>query len=287
MGLRLGILVFFMILVRSVNAGVYAPSSCSSPNGYFCDTKWDVAVDGLYLRNDGSHKVNERERVRALTFRPQFGWGYRIEASYHFRKMNDVSVNWEHFNKISTGSNVGGNFTDHANIRYQSKFDMVNLEFAQRFEFQETLELRVFSGVHTLNITEAWAQFVKGRDKGFNHTDRNIESGVGPLIGADASYKLMHGVSIFARGGMAILSLKDKAFGSDRVKSHNVKRRETSFYMDADVDMALGVQYTHSFKQGDLSVRCTWENFIDIGAAKGENLAWNGVSVGAKWLGDI
>jgi len=85
----------------AASAAMYAPApapACAAGNVTVpCErSAWDLGVDALYLRSEDNNGVGA---VNANSFRAKYGWGFRLEGSYHFGTGNDATVNWAHYNK--------------------------------------------------------------------------------------------------------------------------------------------------------------------------------------------
>jgi len=249
----------------AASAAMYAPApapACAAGNVTVpCERNaWDLGVDALYLRSED----NQGSGANANPYHAKYGWGFRLEGSYHFGTGNDATVNWAHFNKKSDNVARG--------LYLRSKFDVVNVEFGQAVDFGENVDVRFQGGVQWLTV----------HDQSYTAAGvlQNVDgkySAFGPRVGATAKYDFGNGFAAYVGGNSALVTGKmEMRTGSN-----------TSAYGTAlSSDMGLGVAYTHSMAQGDLTARLGW-NVMRVDHTRiGASQAWSGMNLGLKWVGN-
>lgn len=247
----------------AASAAMYAPApapACAAGNVTVpCErSAWDLGVDALYLRSED----NQASGVAAAPTRAKYGWGFRLEGSYHFGTGNDATVNWSHFNKKS---DVNNTFT-------RSKFDVVNFEMGQAVDFGEMVDMRFQAGVQWLKV-EDQSYTAAGA---LQATDMKF-SGFGPRMGAMAKYDFGNGFGVYASGNAALLVGKKEMRTGANTNGHGTALSN---------DMGLGVAYTHAMAQGDLTARLGWNvSRVDF-TTGGNSQAWSGMNLGLKWVGN-
>lgn len=248
----------------AASAAMYAPApapACSAGNVTVpCErSAWDLGVDGLYLRND------DNQFTGVNNYRDKYGWGFRVEGSYHFGTGNDATINWAHFNK-TTNSTVAAVVRQH-----KSRFDMVNFEVAQTVNFGEMVDVRFHGGVAYDNI----------RDNGtvVAGSTNNKLTTFGPRVGATMMYDFGNGFGMFGGSALSLMSAKMTVSGTAAAAS-------TTYTTAFGSEMNLGVSYTHAMAQGDLTGRLGWTS-VRVAANSGVTAhSWNGVFFGLKWVGN-
>jgi hypothetical protein len=276
------------------NAGMYK-ACVDTPNQVPCEASaWDIGGEALYYRNDSNSVIGDVVNNRGgnnnnqiIDFRPDFGWGYRIEGSYHFGTGNDLTVNWAHYDKTSTGTDTFGRiFAVGVDFSLQSKFDIVNVEFGQHLQFGEKVNLRAHAGLQFSNIQEKWReQLVVGGV--FSDADRVDLNGWGPRVGMDGSYEIMNGFAFFARGAAAILEMTHTINAGANGRFWSFTAEEKMHNVIPEGELSFGGKYTRAMAQGEVTAKVAWEERVYLNAAFGSDaMSWNGLSFGLKWVGN-
>jgi hypothetical protein len=244
----------------AASAAMYAPApapACAAGNVTVpCErSAWDLGVDLLYMRNDG----NQFDEVP--NFRAPYGWGFRLEGSYHFGRGNDANLNWTHYNK-------GG---ESVNRMTRSKLDIVNFEMGQSVDFGENFDVRFQGGMQYVDVTD---NGVGGAIAGNNARLK----GFGPRGGAMVKYDFGNGFGVYGDTNIAILASKGEIVGV------NGSFHGTSMSTDGSV----GFAYTYAMAQGDLTARLGYGvKQITYSSAAVPDAGWQGFNFGLKWVGNV
>jgi len=196
---------------------------------------WGFGIQALYLQPSYSigsflqHSNNAETVYTYINPKYNWGWGFKLDGSYHFSSMNDLNLSWTHYHSTnsqvlsngSLGSNFFDVFTDstiYANIvaSVKPEWDAVNLEFGQPMHFGEWNNLRIHGGVQYANIRTTSANTVVSKDMANNPvidswyditgTSNNMQYwGVGPRLGMDLHYGIGNGWNLYANGATALL----------------------------------------------------------------------------------
>jgi len=293
-------------------------------------TAWDFGVQALYLQptlsasNGYDFYSTDFDGVRRYhDFDPDWGWGFKLEGSYHFHTGNDLNVNWYHMNKktenhygdffLSGFSPLVGNILS---TRFEPKWDAVNVELGQHVDFSEWKVIRFHGGVqyariehdYSANLTTPFALtnlvgVVPGSPFRIFSAETKF-NGFGPRVGADMSYNLGNGFAVYANGATALLIGQGKFrsnFGLVPILTpFGIPGHGSKTTMVPEMEAKLGAKYTYAMAQGDLSLDAgyMWVNYwnanhILVGHSDGtftareSNFALSGPYVGLKWVGNV
>ncbi len=269
---------------------ICAPGNVTVP---CASTAWDFGVQALYLQPTysglgyiGSNSVtNATTGAVAESYiksSQNWGWGFKLEGSYHFNTGNDLNLNWYYldnthdknytFGTGTTSTVIGGltpriTGTTTASGSAQVQWDAVNLEFGQHAHFGEFKNIRFHGGVQyayiknklsatftNVNLTAVTTASVSN-DLSF--------SGFGPRIGADYWYNWGNGFAMYAKGATTLLvgSQKFTDTYSAAQLPFTVGTASTTGSTTAIVPQLegkLGATYTYAMAQGDLSLDLGW-----------------------------
>lgn len=277
-------------------------------------TAWDFGVQALYLQPvhsgdfgyGGYQLSNGYSRFNELDH--DWGWGFKLEGSYHFSTGNDLDINWYHFSKNDSHTfNVyDPNFTPAvsyiARLRTEPKWDAVNVEFGQHVDFGEFKDIRFHAGVQYARL-ENDARAYTSYSSGYIH--HNLEyNGFGPRIGADMQYNFGNGFAIYGNGATALLigDSKFNTYAANTGLFSNGTTLATSgsrTTMVPELEAKLGAKYTYAMAQGDLTLDAgyMWVNYFNANhaaypvlanaAVRESNFALHGPYVGLKWVGNV
>ncbi|MCE3045290.1 MULTISPECIES: Lpg1974 family pore-forming outer membrane protein [Legionella] len=267
-------------------AGMYSepPAPTCTPGDVTvpCEAKqWDLGIQALYLQPIYSASRGYRLGGTLLSnlsstyyndVDPDWGWGYRLEGSYHFRTGNDITATWMHYDADSklgpyfgpfyvatTQSFIPGTYRQYVDNR----FDQVNVVMGQHVDFGLLKNARFYGGLQYADIQVDATNYynlpltVQAATFGirtFNNTDFN---GVGPVIGIDYSYDLSPSFSITANTAGSIL------YGTSRINRadvYNVGLVALNDYgskhsIVPSFEAKLGANYAYPVAQGVLNIQ--------------------------------
>ncbi len=275
-------------------------------------TAWDFGIQALYLKTNydsGLGYVAHQVTANSTSYvenEPDWSWGFKLEGSYHFSTGNDLNLNWYHLGGKTTSRTLAANTTVDilgqtviaGTIGVKPRWDAVNLEFGQHVDFGEFENIRFHGGVQYARLkTEFGAAALTGVTPntvawvaGSNHTF----NGFGPRIGADMSYDLGNGLSVYANGATAILvgtSKASYAVGSTPGVSATFSASRNA--MVPEVEAKLGLGYSFAMAQGDLSLDLgyMWVNYFNaqhtVSLTDDSDFALHGPYFGVKWVGTV
>lgn len=268
---------------------ICAPGNVTVP---CASTAWDFGVQALYLQPTysglgyiGSNSVTNATTgavTESYIKAPQnWGWGFKLEGSYHFNTGNDLNLNWyyldnTHEQNHAFGANTSiGPFnvttgTTTATASNQVQWDAVNLEFGQHAHFGEFKNIRFHGGVQyayiknkqSINSTNVSAAVTPITSTATASDDVSY-SGFGPRIGADYWYNWGNGFAMYAKGATTLLvgSQKFTDTYSAAALPFAIAKASTTGSTTAIVPQLegkLGATYTYAMAQGDLSLDLGW-----------------------------
>lgn len=275
-------------------------------------TAWDFGVQALYLQPSysgigyqGATTVNGVQNYDDSHYK--WGWGFKLEGSYHFSTGNDLNLNWYHLSK-SVNRTVSGTYSTLLNLPFtlsgaasvKPQWDAVNLEFGQHADFGEWKNIRFHGGVQYADIrTNHAIAGVVNNTVTIADTGRMKYSGFGPRVGLDYSYDFGNGLAMYANGASALLV---------GTQSFNRTFSPTYFGLSAvsgsitaivpELEAKLGLTYTYAMAQGDLTLDAgwMWVNYFNAqhtasalvsGNVDKTDFAVQGPFVGLKWVGNV
>jgi hypothetical protein len=253
-------------------------------------TAWDFGVQALYLQptlsagNGYDFYTTDVDGFRRYhDYDPDWGWGFKLEGSYHFHTGNDLNVNWYHMNKktetrfsdfVLLGSDSLFGLGTTLSTRFEPKWDAVNVELGQHVDFSEWKVIRFHGGVQYARIEHEYnvnfhSPFLNGTTPGFPGiigTDFRLASaetkfnGFGPRVGADMSYMLGNGFAVYANGATALLIGEGKFTSSIGLLPAlltpvvGVPGHGSKTSMVPEMEAKLGAKYTYAMAQGELTL---------------------------------
>lgn len=290
-------------------------------------TAWDFGVYALYLQptynaNMGYAGANSfvTTGVDSVEFdnefneaNPRYGWGFKLEGSYHFNTGNDLNLNWYHYNKTTDKDFVVNPFVDPLllDTSFESKWDAVNLELGQHIDVSENKKVRLFAGVQYARIqneADAAAFINVGADEPLVVAAGNTMkfNGAGPRVGIDMMYDFGNGFAIYGTGATALLvgtsSFDNGAvaiFPTDPETTVAVFNHGSKNAVVPEVEAKLGAKYTYAMAQGDISLDGGWMvanyfnaqhtgvSVLGLPVTVESDFAINGPYLGLKWVGNV
>ena len=271
-------------------AGTMGPV-CSAVNvSVPCETcAWDFGGRALYLQSaitqpSSQASLYNNGQTASLGIDPQWGWGFQLEASYHYGTGNDMNLNWYHYshNTNSTLGNLASlnPFITSGTATFSTKpqWDQVNLEFAQHVDFGENKFVRLHGGINysrvgsngSLSANQYTSATAGNTATPFTTTfnTTTVYNGFGPRIGTDLNYEWGNGIGVYATGAVSVLAGTSKAsIGYVSNDTVNITGQTTATNSGVavshsnvlpELDAKLGAMYTYAMAQGDLSLDVGW-----------------------------
>ncbi|MCA0402436.1 MAG: hypothetical protein LCH30_01430 [Proteobacteria bacterium] len=269
-------------------------------------TAWDFGAQALYLEptlSSGAqydYYATTADGFGTYRTRQNWDWGFKIEGSYHFHTGNDLNVNWYHLDNNSDHSRY-----DLYRFDYAPKWDAVNIELGQHVDFSEWKTIRFHGGAQYARIeNNRELRYIDGT-RLTRHENRF--NGFGPRFGADMSYNLGNGFSVYGNGATAILvgTSKLNHLGYDLSALGYGRDRASRTVLVPELEGKLGGKYTYAMAQGNLILDAgyMWVNYFNAehrinnygttatGVANysvSENsVGFNGPYFGLKWVGNV
>lgn len=327
---KMTLAVIGLAVSGAASAGMYstppAPSCTPGDVTVPCEQNlWDLGVQALYLKpiSDRNYRFIPSGPVATVgsvrEVEADWGWGYRLEGSYHYSTGSDITANWLHYDVESNLPGYRGSFisifsnpplvVSDYRLFLENKFDQVNLVMGQHVDMGLLKDARFYGGFQYANIrvngtnyynpTRAVAVATNGvRD--LNRTDYN---GVGPTIGIDYAYALTQGLSVTANTSTSIL------YGTGRINQGTTYGSGlvlTNFYASKKLvvpsfEAKLGANYAYPLWEGVLNLQGGYQvvNYFDAlqniqvsvtnvasGVVTSRDFGLYGPYFGLKWIGN-
>lgn len=279
---KLTLAVIGLAVSGAASAGMYstppAPSCTPGDVTVPCELdQWNLGVRALYLKPLYSNEAGYRNVFRSSTLSvprdidSDWGWGYRLEGSYHFSTGSDITMDWthydtedNHFGYVGTVVLPGiGASNQLYRLFIENKFDQVNLVMGQHVDMGLLKDARFYGGMQYANIRVNATNYYVGlptaiatatsgvRDP--SYTDFN---GVGPTFGIDYAYEVTPGLSITANTATSILYgttrlNRSTVFGNGLVLRNNYASRKA---IVPSFEAKLGANYAYPMALGVLNL---------------------------------
>lgn len=294
---------------------------------------WNIGGYALYLEPaytspDFTHVPFVFDGVgtyRSVNSNPSWGWGFKIEGSYHFNTGNDFNLNWYHWNRSTHNTYEGVVFGDSdvtlplvsADRYVGPRWDAANFEFGQHVDFSEWDSIRLHAGVQYARVKHdiaigGPAILATGAvvNPAYYNVAHSTFNGFGPRVGADMNYMFGNGFSIYGDGAAAIL-VGNSGHRQDIVRATAAGVSTPIFYNNShraivpELEARLGAKYSYCMAQGDLAldVGWMWANYFNVnqirraavsaagvpqpGALADTNFGIQGLYFGLKWVGSV
>jgi len=269
-------------------------SESASPAGF------TLGVSGLYGKpsdsngdfdfanvNTGNTATGFNNEIARVDPGYAFGWG--VFAGYQFAGTdNDLALSYFHYSNSTTETkegvveplNVGGavGTYDLASAKFNVDANVVDLELGQTIAVGERLTVHPTAGLRWASLERRLKPNFFSSTGDLYTKDESRFSGLGPIVGLDASYKLCcSGFSVVAHAAASLLvgdldaklSVFDSAAVSDSgdvgLKSDFEKKE--SQRMVPTLEAKLGVNYAFPYAQDDkVIVEAGWafSNFFNV-----------------------
>ena len=240
--------------------------------------------------------------------------GFSIEGIYHFRKNNDLNLNWYHFNDatnqiLQRGSGfanfiqdeltTASFFSDVATF-LKANWNAVNLEFGQLLNFNEWGTVRFHGGFQYANIqltSENRAESNNTATESFelaNITTSNTTmkyNGFGPRIGLDLFYNINSTLSLYGKAATALLigsqKFNQSITGIYTLNAMNVFAIPTDHFnlygsgakttIVPELEAKAGGAYTYNMEKSSIIIDAGWM-WVTYFNAQGATATPNGVA---------
>lgn len=264
------------------------------------NSAWDFGIQALYLKTsfsdgfafleDTTVNLNTDKR-NALKL--NWGWGFKLEGSYHFCPNSDLNLNLYHYKKSTKGS-----FVFRANptadvYTVTPDWDAVNLELGESIHLNEITNLRLHGGLQYAQMKTKYHSHGTDPIRGPGiERDMLKYSGVGPRMGVDMSVGLIkNGISAYFGGDVAMLVGRSKFTFKETFLPHfSSGSRPTDVV--PEIGLKIGARYDYAIPCGDVVFDLGYMfvnyfnalNFHDDFNASETNFALNGLYVGVKLI---
>ncbi|MBA3535241.1 MAG: hypothetical protein H0T84_01310 [Tatlockia sp.] len=303
-----------------VSAGMYstplAPSCIPADVTVPCEARqWDLGVQALYFQPTyTADKGYERTSLTGYkNTEPKWGWGYRIEGSYHYNTGDDATMTLIHFDSTTNRGGFSG-LTSFSSTRLpyslglSNKFDQVNLVLGQRVDMGVWKKARFYGGLQYAKIrveqrriySVVPAALLQQRATGVEQYHNGEVYGVGPVLGIDYSYNLVHGFSVTANTATSLVYGTSRFAEGFIIAPTGLVRFNDSLSHKIVVpsfEVKLGLNYVHEWFQGALNLEGGFQalNYFNVFKSREQinthpsttNFGLYGPYFGAKWVGNV
>lgn len=302
---------------------MYSPApalSCTSGDVTVpCEArKWDIGVQALYLQPTYTagrgYEFDLVDNIR--TAKPKWGWGYRLEGSYHSNTGNDLTMTFIHYDNDSrrigfTGATPFASTRTPFILALENKFDQVNLVLGQHTDMGIWQKARFYGGLqyakirvdtrdHYTTVPLALTLMRVASLDQFRNADFN---GIGPVIGTDYSFNLVRGFSLTGNTAISILYGSSRyaegyKFGPSGIITFPANHSQKTIV--PSLEAKLGIKYGCELAQGIFNLEGGYQviNYFNAletrGGQSGFNLGENssnfglyGPYFGVKWIGNV
>lgn len=313
---KITIAVLGLSLSGAGMAGMYAPppAPVCAPGDVTvpCEAKkWDLGVRALYLKSVYNANAVYDNALASGNYTNDvdndWGWGYRIEGSFHYNTGNDITLNWTHYDHDANQSGLQSVFIPLApvqpianyNVDMSNLFDQVNLVIGQHVDMGLLKNVRFYGGLQYARIrAETSSRFSNFPFTGFNRTTYTDMKGAGPVLGIDYDYDLSHGFSVVANAATSLL------YGNARYNSAFINNNlilagsyASKKVIVPSIETRLGVNYGHEVAMGTLNLEAGYQalNYFNalhsrginaLGRMKDTDFGLYGPYFGVHWVGN-
>ena len=314
--LSLPALLYGGLAVAGSMGTVCVPGSVSVP----CElNQWDFGIQALYLKPayDSSLGYASSDTVFQRV-QPSWGWGYRLEGSYHFDTGSDIDLNWSHYDVSDTLGTYSGRYVQlipgrsssllaaNYGLSVDNRYDQVNLVLGQQVNMGLRKHARFHAGLQYAKIrvdetsvysitNPSFLLITGGGVTDLTNTDFN---GVGPVLGIDYSYDLTPAFSITANTAGSLL------YGTSRFNFATVYTNGlvvapvygSRKMVIPSLEAKLGANYAYALSHGELNLQGGYQVVNYFNALQGRptlssgllasNFGLYGPYLGVKWLGN-
>ncbi|MFA5960525.1 MAG: Lpg1974 family pore-forming outer membrane protein [Tatlockia sp.] len=308
--------IIALLLNKVAFAGTMGPVCTPGDVTVPCEaTHWDIGAQALYLQSvysaDKEYEFNPQGFIHSMN--QKWGFGYRLEGSYHFYMGNDVTMTYINYDKESHRFGFAGAIPfafafEPSSLKIENQFDQANLVLGQHVDISARKQLRFYGGLQYAKIrVDTTDQFTtvptvllrRGATGIAEYRDTDF-NGFGPAVGIDYNYNVVNGLSLTANSAFSLL------YGTNRYNSgfivgpsgavfsafqHSQKTVVPSF------EGKLGLKYSQDCAQGTLNLEGGFQALNYFNALEtrrfyglvqyhhASNFALYGPYLGAKWVG--
>lgn len=264
-------------LALNVNAAVYQAPRCDAMNiTAACLTGWEMGGDILYVQAQATE-------ISAAPIQPKFrgdyGFGFRLEQSYHWGHGHDINVNWQYQSKESV-RNLGLD-VDPApfvgRFAITSKFNIANFQVGHQLQLADEWHIRAHGGLQYANLKTS----INSSNQVISAQDSVRREGWGPRAGLNLTHDFAHNYHMFADVAVGILCA---SFITDSSVDSPLPFQNIGLYFASlESDARLGASYTQELAQGKLTLRAGWQSNFYSAPASTVSLSWGGAFAGVSW----
>lgn len=281
----------------------YTPGSVTIP---YESSHWFFASEALYVRTSltGNDEFlgtisNDTNTFTAFHPAPQnWSWAYKLEGAYRFGTGKDIELSWFHMKSINTHGYVGNMMLSTGAkykigdpyIRFVPKVDTIRLELGQLMNLGNQFHIRFHGGFaygHNNTSTQVTARRPLSDDIPIYQSYTFDYSAVAVVAGADLTFDVRKGFSIYAHSGTALFvgrSNWNSFIAATAIEKNNVRGIQSAVAVAPAIDGKLGATYTYPMLQGDLGINAYW---MCARAIIGYNFSIQGAGLGLRWLGNF
>ena len=313
---KLATIVIGLSIHSIAMAGMSGAPSCLPGNVTVpcAQTQWDLGIEALYLKSsynaNAAYSANNSATLadRYRDIDNDWGWGYRLQGSYHFNTGNDVTMSYMHYDNDAKQNGLQNDFLPIAfvqplaqyNLELNNIFDQVNLVMGQHVDFGLIKNARFYGGLQYARIrAESSSQFTNAPFTAFSRTTFADSKGWGPVIGVDYSYDLVSGLSLTANAAGSLI------YGNGRYSSSFISNGTlvvSGSYASKKVlipslETKLGVNYAYTAPMGSLNIEAGYQalNYFNalqtrsstaLGNINDTDFGLYGPYLGVHWVGN-
>lgn len=306
-------IIVFTLSMTTIPAysGVMGAVGCQklNPSLSCYESKWEFGANALYLQSSEGELsypfLRTENNVNNFINENPSMWGFMLEGSRRTELGRDINLNWYHISNVAT-TNIGNErITSTSNAVTETgpmdlvgtrNWDAVNLEFAQKINYNENLNVRYHAGFEYAHIG------YDGNASSFYPAPliftilRSLHfSGFGPRIGADASYILPYEIVPYINGAISLLGGSSKFNYQSTEHPPLFGRTGHAQTIVPEIELKSGIKYSYPTSHGDIGLNLGWMwvdyidalHFGDNDLAHRAPFSLQGGYFGLNWSGNL
>ena len=293
-------LAIFAFTSSAPFAGTMGPVCVQGNATVPCErSAWDFGVQALYLQpsigvSQSPTKFSAVPEDIPERIQPHWGWGIKLDGSYHFSTGNDMSISWYNYTRSVETSNIMeySKTTARVNTELHTQWDAVNAEFGQLVQFGQSKKIRFHGGAQysyiNLKYSDSSVQTDASNPSVPPGNAYSKYYGFGPRAGADMFYDIGHHVEIYAAGAGALLVGRSSTGAVGGVASPSGL---SGTLIVPELEGKLGAKWTpvFSYEKLTLDAGYMWQAYLntDFLSASQGNFFLNGPYLGLKWVSSV